>query len=293
MGKLDDIVEFCLHSYREPQSCARCAYGNCMNEGTSDCYKCLKKLHDVGNAEYTYSCENMTYCYILKHIERYASEIEYVWNMLPMNKAKSDIHFASIGTGASPELYSVVDYIEKNPINVNFTFVGFDHNPIWRPIWDYNMANIAGVSYQTSDFFSYYETQAKPNVLILSYVLSDMVRKNQFADTKAFLDNLVTFIVSMPKVLVIMNDIPYFGGNFYNLRTAYVCMEYLAQSLTKKEANLFAIKRYSFCDYNYWTSGYGAKHSSNGLIAKTTRDISAFAPFSYCNSIQMLIVKKR
>lgn len=228
----------------------------------------------------------MIYCYVLKHFYRYASEIESVFERW-FNDFSGHINVASIGCGPSSELYGIIDYIENHPErSISFDYYGFDIDDIWRPIWDYSESHIPSTHFITNDFFSYYENNTLPDVIIVNYMLSDM-SKYHHELIPDFLDKLIFLIERMSSGFIIFNDITYEKDD---LRMAYGCLHQIDKKLRKDRSCI--ISGSSFKKLPLSDKYFGSKIDDDSIRMEMIPIPFGIDPFSSCGSLQYIIKKK-
>lgn len=287
MGQINELMKFCIKQYHAPKKCKGCINNNqCCD--ANNCYEvCIKKIHRVSNTTLHYNCPNMLYCYILKHLYRYSSEIESVFERY-FNGFSGHMNVASIGCGPSSELYGMIDYIEKHPEQqISFDYYGFDTDSIWTPIWDYSEAHIASAHFINSDFFHYYEDHALPEVIIINYMLSDMSKYHQDL-IPDFLDKLVHMIETMPYGIVIFNDITYFRDD---LGMAYGCLHYIDNKIKNNKS--YVISAGSFKKLPIIDKYFGSKIADDSIRMNMIKNPWGIDPFPCCGSLQYIIQKIR
>ena len=263
--------------------------GECKKGCRVDCYNCLNHIHRYYNHTDHYSCEKITYNYLLKHGHRYASEIaKAISDIKPYLKPRqlSDyVSIISVGCGPSTELYGGIEALSD--MNVHYT--GIDRNPIWKNIQEFNVENFKGskhkVQYSSIDFFEFVEsTTVQIDILILNYFFSDFVKFNK-SETDEFIAKLASLIQNGKFNWVIINDIPL----FYDKDTGYICMERLSQKAISTKEYRIIISRRRFSEPNQFQPTYGKKIDHSLFFPIIEPDVIAFEPFASCNSIQQII----
>lgn len=73
---------------------------------TGDCSRCLNQIQ-YGQPNFTYSCTKITYQYVLRFFNRFASEICYAM-CLYNYKNISRINVVSLGCGPGSEVYGII-----------------------------------------------------------------------------------------------------------------------------------------------------------------------------------------
>lgn len=286
MQELDNLISFCLDRFNRTPFCEKCQMSNCFRCDRKDCYKCLKHIHHYCTIDDRYSCEKITYNYILKFGHRYASEIAWaVAHLRSRYNTSQPMSFASVGCGPSTELYGIIRALPDTPIR----YLGFDRNELWRPIQEFNIQNINNAlrfaNYQYCDFFSYVEEHdLRFDILILNYFFSDFVKYSP-DECEEFINRLVLLLQQGRFSSVIINDVmlTYLTG------TGYSCMEKITRRLRTTDCYKFTFYRRHFAFPNQFQVCYGEKVRDLILFDMSNPDISEFEPFSTCGSIQLII----
>lgn len=283
MHEFDNLIEYCDQQFKAIPKCQQCPLGNCYQCDRTDCYECLQTLHNIHNQE-VYSCQKITYNYVLKHFHRYASEMCYglfqLKNYLPN---ANNVRIASIGCGPCSELYSAALIYQGKDIR----FDGFDNNALWGDIQQFNQRQFLHVSinYITSDFIEYMrQTDVCYDIMIMNYLLSDMAKRDQGV-AYIFIDEIAALVKSNRISKIVINDIPL----FYQNNTAYGCMERLSRQLRGEP---FIINRFHFKDPNNFQPQYGSKYQKDTIAFPISQEAVPYEPFSTCGSIQMIIRHK-
>ena len=282
-----DIIDFCNNRFHGRTGCQKCQYGNycqnCAQSNPNDCYCCIKRIHSFGNHTIHYQCEQMTFNYLIKHINRYASEVVRGINLL--NDHFDDINACSIGCGPAPELYAIKAYYRNRGLSEeHIRFKGFDiqQNNIWNPIWDKTHELFGDTVYFfNQDVFDYYlQNDERVNLVVLNYMISDMIKFNRRGHLQ-FLDRLKDFLGRQSEAIVILNDV--FSIDVYNaFQQIYHTFPFSNRFIVEE------IKCRYFADMNHGLV-FGGKHHFNRLVFQSSPLESRFDPFRECKSIQLLI----
>lgn len=296
--ELSNLINQCVTSYKGGASCENCVnHKQCESMVSCKCYdSCIYPLHHAHGCGKTYNCSNMAYNYIVKHLYRFASEIEYAFRDIynaEYQNWKDTINIVSLGCGPSSELYGIINELHEQNSNLGVSYHGFDTNTIWQDIWEFNVVNCFPytVEYSTDDMFRFYDNSDEHiDILILNYLLSDIARNMQDEQKVAFLNSLANFIEVRDVQYVIFNDIPLFYGN---LNSGYSCMENIVGQfgLNKPRISKIECYRERFGEPNQFQPVYGKKRQIGNLLFTVDEIAKDFQPFEYCNSIQMIIKK--
>lgn len=216
MKELDDLLDFCHRNYQASDASKFKKCGNkCINKQrcggcAGDCYKCIQWINDFHNNKDHYNCINMTYNYVLKYGYRFFAETCVLFNEVADSWSISDdVYVASIGCGPSTELYGLLSaWRHKNKDEIKLHYRGFDLNPIWRTLIDYNNQYMKiDANSSITDAFAFYKNSEEPlKVLFLNYSLSDMYRfSNKTFDM--FVQDLCKLIICRKVSMLLFNDV--------------------------------------------------------------------------------------
>jgi hypothetical protein len=142
-----------------------------------------------------------------------------------------------------------------------------------------------------TDVFDYYrESEDLPDMIILNYMLSDMLKMN-VDGFNGFLEELYNLFMRMPSGVLLINDIN-IGLKPDNVRYYY---ERIATRIIKDNQNS-QIHRFHFANSKqdgdrYYR--YGTQHQSNKTCLVPQNIMDDFKPNTECHSAQLLIYKPR
>ena len=287
---IDEIVKYCHEQYQnKPLFCENCDELFC----TKGCKQCLKDIHFDPNCHRNYDCSNMCYYYVCQDMYKYATEMVYLWHDLITRFVGKDklfpaLDICSIGCGPCSELIALEEYYFKKGISVPFNFVGFEIESTWKELQDFIKAKSSfsnSIVFESTDVFQYYETHDKPNVIVLNYMLSNML-KNNSNDFKPFLNSLYSLFTDIPKGVLLINDI---NIGKYDTQVRYY-YDAIIESL--RHTNKIQVGCFHFKDTlnNYYV--YGEQRAKSELLFQVPEIISStFDTNTECHSAQLLIVK--
>lgn len=281
------IVDFCNNRFHGRNACQNCRYGNycqnCAHSNPDDCYCCIKRVHSFYNKTIHYQCEQMTYNYLIKHLNRYASEV--VWGLDSFTNHFNYINACSIGCGPAPELYAIKAFYRKIGLSDDrIRFKGFDiqKNNIWNPIWNATQQLFGDtVSFFNQDAFTYYlENNEQVNMVVLNYMISDMIKFDKVG-FPAFLERLKDFLGRQREAIVVFNDV--FSIDVHNaLSNIYHTFPYSTHFVVE------GIRGRYFSKMNHGLV-FGDQYPNNKLLFSSSPVESRLDPFRECKSIQLLI----
>jgi len=288
---IQELVEFCDASFAPNTKGFPC-----NNEPFTSCIDCLKEIHFNKTSERKYDCVNMCHWYVCQDIYRYASEMAWLLHDkdLGLRTRTSPLNICSIGCGPCSELIAIEEYRKKYGLTFEYTYTGFDLNNVWNPIQN-KVASLSAspdvIRFVHGDVFEYYSrSDERPNMIILNYMLSDMLKYGQDAFS-TFIENLCNFVAELPSCAVLINDINR-GVDKTDPRGYYSTIHGgIAKGCGWK--NIEA-KRYHFADSmkNYYT--YGVQRPKSAILFDAPEAIvSKYATNTECHSAQMTIIKKK
>ena len=291
MQEFSAYIDFCVHQFQGIQKCQNCPYGKCINDNDNmpghDCYSCLNKIHRYTNNVLSYRCDRIIYNYVLKHGHRYASEIDKELALLrPHVNIPAEMNVYSVGCGPCTELFGVIRRLGSSTMH----FKGFDTNPVWKPINDFQRGLFPNTDIQflTTDFFDYLTVNDDHvDVLVLNYMLSDLARYETQDTCSSFVDKIVGLCEQKRVSCMVINDVYL----CYASRTGYALMEELARKLLFNKNINERIGRGRFATPNAFQVAYG-KHQYNNELSFpiVEQSVKPFAPFATCNSLFMFVL---
>jgi hypothetical protein len=282
---INQLVNFCYQNHIRPERC-----GECPNVCQGNCIACLESIHQVGNQNRTYNCNNIIYCYTCNYIYKYSSEIEYLLNQYVLIFRNTEqIRMWSIGCGPCTELFGLYNFRNRNNLNFNIQYHGFDLNNTWAPIHNFiqQMGHFES-HFHYENIFHYFErTDERPNIVVLNYLISDILRTNrQYIDQ--FITDLCNFINTFDKCLLIVNDINLGQDNtgpryYYN----QIRLNILQNSDIITQGNFHFVNS----QRGYWR--YGTQHVNNAVTTNPPNHIlERYSSWTECRSAQLIIFKK-
>lgn len=253
MSEFEDLINFCYAKYIST-NCDRCDINEyCVNHNCNkgDCQKCLYHiLHDSPNT-FHYSCNKITYLYVIRFFYRFASEIRRFFEKL---NAK-DLNVVSLGCGPASELFGIVDGVRaKNPSGGHINYFGFDTNKIWKELHDYTIKVFAdradcNVIFRNEDLFNSIclDNITNIDVLIFNYLLSDYIKQEINQDNvRSFLRKISDFVVTKKIKVILCNDISFYGYPFKTLDSSIKCMK-MIETLISQDPSVEKVVSKGIC----------------------------------------------
>ena len=287
---INRTIKYCHERYSlKNGQCKECPNMEIDLCHSKNCGNCFTQIFFQGNR--TYNCICSTYSYVCRYMLQYSSEILYALEkfkeLFTSENGIKHINAMSIGCGPCSELFAIEQFIKTIEYNLDVVFNGFDKNNIWSDVQQKVIEVIpfrVNICFENCfDFINSNNSFSFPNMLILNYVLSDIVKSN--GDIDNFIESIVTEIIDkMPnKSIIIINDI--------NHNTQ--ARDYYKIILDKIEVkNIISQKSCSFQGYKY-----GAVYKKNNIFdvvhPKNLRHLTyAYNTKTFCSSAQLLIFKK-
>ena len=288
---IQELVDFCSQSFSPNIEGVPCDGAPQMT-----CSDCLKEIHFDKESIRRYDCINMCHWYVCQDIYRYATEM--VWLLhdkeLGLKKRIDPLNICSIGCGPCSELIAFEEYRRAKDLSFEYTYTGFDTNNVWSPIQDKVISLSASpdtIRIINEDVFDYYNNvNARPNMIILNYMLSDMLKYGQ-RDFDSFINNLCEFVAGLPSFALLINDINrginrsdprYYFSRIYD-KIARIC--------GRKNIR---VSCHHFADSlkNYFS--YGELRANNKIIFTIPDNIvTLYDTNTECHSAQLTIIKSK
>lgn len=287
---IDEIVNYCHEKYKsKPLFCENCDEIFC----TKGCKQCLHDIHFTQDCHRNYDCPYMCYYYVCQNIHKYATEMYYMWyDVLSYyynkNKAFPNLNICSIGCGPCSELIALEECCLKFNLSFPIEFIGFDKEYTWKEIQDYIKVQSSfsdQISFENCDVFDYYNAHDKPNVIVLNYMLSNML-KNSPNGFQQFLHSLYTLFSEMPEGVLLINDI---NIGIDNTQVRYYYSEIIRSIRLDNNIQPYC---FHFADSGKKYYKYGTQRQNSNLIFGVPDDVSlTFDTNTECHSAQLIIVK--
>lgn len=286
MQEFDNLIRFCAQKFDTIPFCSNCMMSQCRKCSSNNCYNCLTHIHSIHTTEEHYSCEKITYNYILKHGYRYVSEMAWAFSDIKKYVDFSEpLNIFSVGSGPCTELYGAAAVYKNKPL----LFYGFDQSSIWLPLQHFNKENFKDkpvtIEYPDCDFIEFVKNNnLKCDILVLNYFLSDFI-KYQPQECESFIRELIALIREGRFSTILINDVML----LYNTGTGYACMEKIARQLKTNNNISFDCQRRHFAVPNEFQFEYGSKHIDSIGFRPILEEAQPFGPFETCGSIQLII----
>lgn len=286
---INTLIRYCDDLYNRPTRCYTCS-----NECKGSCLKCLEYIHKTSTNDRTYNCNNIINCYTCKYLYKYSAEIEHLlMQFIRWFKLNQDniITIGSIGCGPCSELFGLDQFKRHNRLSFKIQYKGFELINNWSHIHNkiVEMGIVHHIEFHYEDVFNYYTLhQDYPQILILNYVVSDIVRRNSEVGINSFLIKLYELIEHMSsKSFVVINDINLGRTN----REARYYYDIIENELQYRGINIDT-RKYHFPNSQRYYYAYGLMLPNN-ITCHIPNDImQKYNPWSECRSAALIIYKR-
>lgn len=254
------------------QNCATCPNDllctkECKNEAF--CLSCLSDIFNNSNSKNrAYTCENITFSYVLRFLNRYASEVFHILNNNIKFINREETNVLSIGCGPATELIGFEKYIHTNK-DIKINFWGYDMNPVWTSCHKFfpdifRYRNNVNVFFQTQFLNENNPIVKEINFLFLNYLISDIYKHAKTNPSKEVMDYLTKVItpifLKMPsESYVIIND----------TNSCYMGRNEIETWINSVNSSALSVKKGVFDypgRYNYANFNAGGKVESNNTL---------------------------
>ena len=287
---IQELVDFCHNSFSRDTKGAPCD-GNPF----ANCSDCLKDIHFNKDSLRKYDCLNMCHWYVCQDIYRYATEMAWLFHdkELGLKKRVDPLNICSIGCGPCSELIAFEEYRRRNGLTFNYSYTGFDFNDVWRPIQQKVVSFSSSpdtIRINNCDVFDYYDNvDERPNMIILNYMLSDMLKYRQ-RDFDSFINKLCRFAAELPSFSLLINDINS-GRDATGVRYHYEKFIMKIRQLCGRDSIRVSCHHFADSLKNYFI--YGEQRAMNGIIFSPPKAIvTRYETNTECHSAQLTIIKE-
>lgn len=297
MKEFSDLQNECLRRIVSHKKCENNCCNNhfCVNNGCreSDCSNCMNNIQRSKDPKIHYSCNRITYYYVLRFFNRFASEISYLIDLLvPDINKRTDIYIVSLGCGPGTEIYGFLKSLNDSCSSIRLHYEGHDLEKSWESVQNISKKCLSSMNhdinfYNTDMFVDFHGFNSDYiDFLILNYVLSDAVKYLAKDQKTKFIDNIVDFILANNVRNVIFNDIKYYG-NPSLLDSGIQLMKLLISQLKNRGKDIKEL--YFEFDSNFYGNEHWRRYKTNDLKFNNIENNSFMENVNDCKSRQIYI----
>lgn len=299
MREISQLQQECLTRINNHPGCegSCCANHYCVDNlcDECDCSACLNHIQWDNQPSFRYSCEKITFHYVLRFFNRFSSEICHLLNQCKISSLK-ELNVISLGCGPASELYGLVKSVHSRYPNIKLHFEGYDTNSCWAKVQNITKGLLAKdgliVNFHCKDIFTDYVDafQNKPAILVLNYVLSDMVKFNDEKTNQSIASQLADFVRAHNIRVILFNDIRYYGDSD-KLNSGVQLMKLILDNLSAAGSEIE--RHYLYFDGDKYVGNEGwTPYKSNNLLFENLPDNPYIINVGSCGSKQILAIVK-
>jgi hypothetical protein len=295
MMELLNLQQQCLNliqAYPEcGQNCALNHYCTSVRCTIGNCSRCLNQIQ-YGQPNFTYSCTKITYQYVLRFFNRFASEICYAM-CLYNYKNISRINVVSLGCGPGSEVYGIIKALRFRKIVVPIYYEGHDLLDVWEPVQNLCRNSLTStqhiINFHTTNLFADFAgfDNNVVNLLILNYLLSHAAKFYTKQGKNQFVDEIVDFIIQNNVKNVLFNDISYYGNNI-SLNSGVQLMKLMISKFSSKGVK-YTVRYACFPSDPYRGNEGWQFYKKNNLLFQKLNGNNFMNNVDYCNSKQIFV----
>lgn len=295
MKELILLQQECLNRLLNYQGCSgQCPIGKfCIQSGCSDgdCSRCLNQIQH-GQPNFSYRCEKITYQYVLRFFNRFASEICYAMRSYNYNDTRR-ANVVSLGCGPGSEVFGIIKAFQSIKLDAKLYYEGHDLLDVWEPVQKLCKDNLSQypheINFYTSNLFADFHgfDNNVVHILMLNYLLSHAAKFYSNQVKNQFIDEIVDFVICNNVRNILFNDINYYGDyNLLNSGTQLVRL--MVEKLLQKGKQLSVQGCYFPGDpLHGWIRW--SPYNSNSLLFNKLQGNTYMKNVGYCNSKQIFI----
>lgn len=296
MQELLDIQQYCLDKMHQHLACGGecpinhyCIQRDC-NEG--NCSECLHHIMRSPDPSFHYKCKRITYHYMLRYTNRFASEITHLVSLFDLS-ALNKINIVSIGSGPASELWGFLKAFELQTHPIPINYLGYDLNPIWSDIQDEIVRRFEqtphNVKFFHQDIFDNFDgfPNDESSILVLNYVLSDLVKYQDLNVIEEFLQSIVNLVLRTNIKRILFNDINYYGYPKYKDSGTQLMKSLLVK--LKQNGVGYKVGFFYFQGDPYRGSERWVMHETNSNLFRTLEGNTYLDNVLWCRSKQIFV----
>lgn len=294
MEELLNLYTECYDKWRNFPLCGNncpenhyCQRFNCL-EG--DCSRCMVAIQREGSIR-AYPCHKITYYYVMRFFNRFASEVENVIRLINFSQI-TKLNVVSLGCGPGSEVYGIIHGFRYLNLPIQLDYQGYDLNSIWGDVQQmsyYRLRNSGhGIRFFNTNLFTTFQPfdEGSVDMLVMNYLLSDYVMNSTQGSRHVFADDIIDFIIRANVKRVLFNDISLYGHEG-QLDSGVQLMEYIIRRLKRFGYTLRGL-RFHFPNDTYVPSNrLWRQHDSGDLLFVPMPNNPANEGVSCCKSKQV------
>ena len=223
MKEFLDFLSECKNKYDNCPSCINSCPHNLFCKVNmcpiSICDQCMHHIQWALHPSFSYSCKRITYHYVLRFLNRFASEIAYAMANYKFGSIKK-YNVVSLGCGPGSEVYGIIGILKAKKLPICLDYQGYDLNDVWEDVQKISGRCLAQMNHQVlflrQDMFNSFKgfNGESVDLLILNYLLSDVEKfANNIAQKKSFIVNLAEFVIMNGVNNILFNDNSFYGND--------------------------------------------------------------------------------
>lgn len=300
MKELTELFSVCLNRYKNCAPCDSdtcqlgfyCRANNCLQ---GQCDRCMNHIQWDASPQFHYSCSKITFQYILRFFNRFASEIAYFVASIKSDylREKIKLNVVSLGCGPGSEVYGFIKALRVIAPHIILDYQGFDLNDVWREAQQISKAVLSKtphlIEFYLMNMFGGFHgfSEGKVDFLVLNYLLSDSQKYYHSDEDKIkFIDEIAQFVFDHDVKNILFNDQSYYGKG--ELDSGVGMMLRLIKSLESWDLSIVSDLRY-FPSDKYVPSTAWRTYKSDKLIFQPFPGNTFDINISCCRSKQILI----
>lgn len=299
MKEFTNLLADCLNQYNncypcDSNSCGLgfyCMSNNCVK---GRCDSCLNHIQWNPSPTFHYSCPKITYHYVLRFFNRFASEIAYITYSLRDEylKTKSELNIVSLGCGPGSEIYGFALALMTKAPHVVLNYQGFDLNDTWETVQQMSKKALAttphSIAFHNLNMFGAYTgfPNGECDMLILNYLLSDAQKYYTDAGKIKFIEDIAQFVFQNNVKSILFNDNSYYGKG--GLDTGVGMMFRLIKELKRWQLQPKVILRH-FPSDGFVPSTIWKPYKDEMLLFPPLAGNTFDKNINYCKSKQILV----
>ncbi len=298
MKELTDLFLLCLKEYNNCQPCddTTCQCGFYCTVSKCDkgfCSDCIRHIQRSQSPKFHYSCPKITYHYVLRFFNRFASEIAYIFSSLRTDylQAKTKLNVVSLGCGPGSEIYGIIKGLSIKAPHIVLDYQGFDLSGVWYDVQQISKHVLSQTSHRVAFYnlnmfgaFNGFDDE-EVDMLVLNYLLSDSLKYYNDHDKLKFINEIVQFVIDNNIKNILFNDIGYYGnGGLDSGVGMMLCM-------IKELKSYFKVKTIYRCFLSdkYIPNSAWESYKEENLLFKSLPENTLDTNINCCKSKQILV----